>query len=171
MGEASDGNEALEKARALKPDLGLMDLWMPNCDGVEATRRLQAEMPEVNVLVLTISERDADIFGAIKVGARGYLLKDEDPEQIAKAFHRVVRGETIVYPGIATKLLNEFKIQAPEAANEDDSSLSQREQQALRLVAQGASNKEIAGSLSISENMVKAYLRQILEKLNVVNCS
>jgi len=171
VGEASDGNEALEKARALKPDLVFMDLWMPNCNGVEATRRLQAEMPEVNVLVLTVSDRDADLFDAIKVGARGYLLKNENPEEVIKAIHHVARGEAIVSPVMAARLLNEFKTRPPETAAEDDSCLSQREQEVLRLVAQGNSNKEIAGSLFISDNTVKAHLRRILEKLHVANRS
>ena len=98
VGEASDGNMAVEMARALKPDLVLMDLWMPNCDGVEATYRLQAEMPEINVLVLTVSEDEPDLFGAIKAGARGYLLKDDEPENIVQGIQYVAQGGVIISP-------------------------------------------------------------------------
>ncbi len=171
VGEASDGNEAVEKARALKPHLVLMDLWMPNCTGVEATRRLQAEMPEVNILVLTISDRDEDLFGAIKAGARGYLLKNEEPEQLAYAIQHVASGGAIVSASLATRMLNEFKSQQPEDTAESNPSLSRRESEVLELVAKGARNKEIAASLFISENTVKAHLRRILDTLHLVNRS
>jgi len=170
VGEASDGNEALKQARALRPHVVIMDLWMPQCSGVEATRQLHTEMPEVNVLILTVSDRDADLLSAIAAGARGYLTKDEKPEQILQAIHYVASGGAIVSALLASTLLSEFMKQQP-GATEDNSCLSQREQEVLRLVAQGASNKEIAGSLFISGSTVKSHLRRILEKLHVVNRS
>ena len=109
--EASDGNEAVEKARALKPDVIIMDLNMPNCDGVEATRRLQLESPGINILMNTVSDSDTDLFNALKAGARGYLLKDESPGMIVQAIHYAARGGIMVSPAMATKLLNEFKAQ------------------------------------------------------------
>ena len=169
IGEASDGNEAFEKAKTLKPDVVLMDLWMPNCDGVEATRRLKAEMPEVNVLVITVSDKDADLFNAIKAGARGYLLKDEEPEQIIQAIQYVALRGVIVSPTMAGKLLNEFDSRPSEVSSVDHASLSPREQEVLRLVARGSSNKAIAATLVISENTVKTHLSRILEKLHLMN--
>lgn len=115
MDEASDGNEAVEKARDLKPHVVLMDLYMPNRDGVEATRQLQAEMPDTNVLMLTVSEAEADLVSALKAGARGYLLKNESPEQVVQAIHYVARGGLLVSPSMATKLLGELKTQEPPA--------------------------------------------------------
>lgn len=171
VGEASDGNVAVEKARALKPHLVIMDLWMPNCDGVEATRRLQAEMPEINILVLTVSENEPDLFGAIKAGARGYLLKDEPPELIVQAIHYVAQGGVIVSPRLADKLMSEFRTQEPSGVTEGASALSHREQEVLGLVAKGNTNKEIAGRLFISENTAKTYMRNIMDKLHLVNRS
>lgn len=171
VGEASDGNEAVEKAKELKPQVVLMDLSMPVCDGVEATRRLYAEMPDINVLVLTVSEKDVDLFNAIKAGARGYLLKDEAPDQIIHAIDYVARGGTVVSPAMAATLLNEFKVQQPKATGEVHSSLSKREREVLEQVAQGANNKGIASALFISENTVKTHLSRILEKLHLANRS
>lgn len=113
VGEASNGNEAVEKAKALNPHVALMDLHMPDCDGVEATRRLRMEMPALNILMLTISEKDTDLFNALKAGARGYMLKNERPDSITEAIHYVARGGLIVSPSMATNLLNEFKMEPP----------------------------------------------------------
>ena len=167
LDEASNGNEAVEKALALKPQVVLMDLHMPECNGVEATRRIQEEAPDVKVLVNTVSEKEKDLVDALKAGARGYLLKDEDPEQIVQAINYVARGGTIVSPTMAAKLLKEFKAQQSKAAGEHDSSLSRREREVLGLVAQGANNKQIASELFISENTVKTHLRNIMERLHV----
>ena len=109
--EASDGIEAVEKARALKPDVIIMDLSMPNCDGVEATRRIQSESPGINILMNTVSDSGTDLFNALKAGARGYLLKNESPEMIVQAIHYAARGGIIVSPDMASKLLNEFRAQ------------------------------------------------------------
>ncbi len=175
VGEASDGLEAIEKAREIAPDVILMDLNMPRCSGLEAIQALQAEMPQVNILVLTVSEMEADLFAAIKFGATGYLLKKAEPEELVHAITSIAQGGVIVSPLMATKLLTEFKEltagverKPVEEANAD---LSPREGEVLQLVAQGATNKEIADSLFISENTVKTHLRSIMEKLHLANRS
>ncbi len=172
VGEASDGLKAIEKAKEIAPDVILMDLMMPNCGGLEATTVLQAEVPQANILVLTISEKEADLFAAIKAGAKGYILKNTEPEDLIQAIFHVARGGVIVSPLMAAKLLAEFKEPARVErgpVERADADLSPREGEVLQLVAQGASNKEIAGSLFISENTVKTHLRSIMDKLHLVN--
>ena len=175
VGEAADGLEAIEKAREIVPDVILMDLNMPRCSGLEATQALQAELPQINILVLTVSEMETDLFAAVKFGARGYLLKKAEPEELVHAIHHIARGEVIISPLMATKLLTEFKELAAgveiEPMKEDNPDLSPREGEVLRLVAQGATNKEIADSLFISENTVKTHLKNIMEKLHLANRS
>ncbi len=175
IGEATDGLEAIEKAGELKPDVILMDLNMPRCSGLEAIQALQAEMPQVNILVLTVSEMEADLFAAVKFGATGYLLKKAEPEELVRAITAIAQGGVIVSPLMATKLLTEFKQLTngveKEAVEKDEAELSPREAEVLHLVAQGATNKEIADSLFISENTVKTHLRSIMEKLHLANRS
>jgi len=175
VGEAADGLEAIEKAKEIAPDVILMDLNMPRCSGLEAIQALQAEMPQVNVLVLTVSEMEADLFAAVKFGATGYLLKKAEPEELVNAIFHIARGGAIVSPLMATKLLTEFKDLAAgterESIAEANADLSPREGEVLQLVAQGATNKEIADSLFISENTVKTHLRSIMEKLHLANRS
>ncbi|MFB0559411.1 MAG: response regulator [Dehalococcoidales bacterium] len=175
VGEASDGLEAIQKTREITPDVILMDLNMPRCSGLDAIQALQAEMPQVNVLVLTVSEMEADLFAAVKFGARGYILKKAEPEELIHAIHHIALGGVIVSPLMATKLLTEFKDLTAgatmESAQEADAAISPREGEVLQLVAQGATNKEIADSLFISENTVKTHLRNIMEKLHLVNRS
>ena len=175
VGEASDGLEALEKAKEIAPDVILMDLNMPRCSGLEATQALQTEMPEVNVLVLTVSEMETDLFAAMKFGARGYILKKAEPEELTHAILHIARGGAIVSPLMATKLLAEFKDLTTgakkESVEEADADLSPREGEVLQLVAQGATNKEISDSLFISENTVKTHLSNIMEKLHLANRS
>jgi len=175
VGEAADGLEAIEKAKEIAPDVILMDLNMPHCSGLEATQALQTEMPQVNVLVLTVSEMEADLFAAMRFGAKGYILKKAEPEELIYAILHIARGGVIVSPLMATKLLTEFKDliagverEPIENANAD---LSPREGEVLQLVAQGQTNKEIADSLFISENTVKTHLRSIMEKLHLANRS
>ena len=170
VGEAVDGLEAIEKARKLKPDVIVMDLMMPNCGGVEATQLLQVELPQINILVLTVSDKEADLFAAIKAGAKGYILKDAEPEELAQAIFHIAKGGVIVSSSMAEKLLTEFKTEEGHK-EEDDSGLSRRESEVLQLVAKGASNKEIAHDLFISENTVKTHLRNILDKLHLANRS
>ena len=177
VGEAVDGLEAIEKARQLVPDVILMDLNMPRCSGLEATQALQAEMPQINILVLTVSEMETDLFAAIKFGATGYLLKKAEPEELVHAITQIAQGGVIVSPMMATKLITEFKdlsagaAPQPSAAAAEADLISPREAEVLHLVAQGATNKEIADSLFISENTVKTHLRSIMEKLHLANRS
>jgi len=175
VGEASDGLEAIEKAKKIAPDVILMDLNMPHCNGLEATQALQTEMPQINILVLTVSDSESDLFAAMKFGAKGYILKNTEPEELIHAIFHIARGGVIVSPLMATKLLDEFKdLRAEverESAQEADTVLSPREGEVLQLLAQGATNKEIGDSLFISENTVKTHLRNIMEKLHLVNRS
>jgi len=175
VGEAIDGLEAIEKAKAIAPDVILMDLNMPRCSGLEAIQALQTEMPQVNVLVLTVSDKEADLFAAVKFGARGYILKNTEPDELINAILQIAQGGVIVSPLMATKLLTEFKDLSAGVEREfiqgTDADLSPREGEVLQLVAQGASNKKIADSLFISENTVKTHLRNIMEKLHLVNRS
>jgi RNA polymerase sigma factor (sigma-70 family) len=173
VGEASDGLEAIKKAEEVAPDVILMDLNMPRCTGLEATQALGAKMPQVNILVLTVSDNEADLFAAIKFGARGYILKNAEPEELIHAIFHIAQGGVIISPVMATKLLTEFKETAKEkeATEEANANLSPREGEVLQLVAQGATNKEIAESLFISENTVKTHLRNIMEKLHLANRS
>ena len=175
VGEALDGLEAIEKTKEIAPDVVLMDLNMPRCSGLEAIQALQTEMPQVNVLVLTVSDKEADLFAAVKFGARGYILKNTEPEELIHAILHIAQGGVIVSPLMATKLLTEFKDLSAGVERESipgtDAALSPREGEVLQLVAQGASNKKIADSLFISENTVKTHLRNIMEKLHLANRS
>ena len=175
VGEATDGLEAIEKAEETAPDVILMDLNMPRCSGLEATQALQAKMPQVNILVLTVSDNEADLFAAMRFGATGYILKNTEPEELVQAIFHVVQGGAIISPLMASKLLTEFKgletRAEMESAQEAIANLSPREVEVLQLVSQGATNKEIADSLFISENTAKTHLRNIMEKLHLANRS
>lgn len=175
VGEAVNGLEAIDKAEKLVPDVIVMDLNMPQCSGLEATQALQAKMPQVSILVLTVSDNEADLFHAIKFGATGYILKNTEPEELVQAIHHIAQGGVILSPMMAAKLLTEFRslgtdAMAKKTAEEEDN-LSPREDEVLRLVSQGATNKEIADSLFISENTVKTHLRNIMDKLHLANRS
>ena len=171
VGEASDGFEGIKAARDLVPDLILMDVNMPNCDGLEATRVIKKEMPHVKIVMLSASESDQDLFEAIKVGAQGYLLKDLEPYQLYDLLESLSRGETPLSGTMATKILKEFS--KPEKDTEQtidyEEALTDREVGILKLVAEGLTNKEISEQLVISENTVKIHLRNILEKLQLKN--
>ncbi len=175
VGEAVNGLEAIEKATELAPDVIVMDLNMPQCNGLEATQALQAKMPQVNILVLTVSDNEADLFAAIKFGATGYILKNTEPEELVQAIHHITQGGVIISPSMAIKLLTEFRNSGADArakkTADEEADLSPREDEVLRLVAQGATNKEIADSLFISENTVKTHLRNIMDKLHLANRS
>jgi DNA-binding NarL/FixJ family response regulator len=176
VGEAVDGLEAVARARELVPDVIVMDLNMPNCSGLEATQALQIDLPQVNILVLTVSEMEADLFAAIRYGARGYLLKKTDPDDLVAAIFNVAGGGAIVSPLMAASLLTEFKSispgeNQPPAADSAGGDVSPREHEVLQLVAQGSTNREIADALFISENTVKTHLRSIMEKLHLANRS
>jgi DNA-binding NarL/FixJ family response regulator len=171
VGEASDGNEGIKAARELIPDLILMDVNMPNCNGMEATRMIKKEMPHVKIVMLSASEEDQDLFEAIKVGAQGYLLKDLEPYQLYDLLQSLSRGETPLSGTMATKILREFSKPEKEktVTVEYEEALTDREVGILKLVAEGLTNKEISEKLVISENTVKIHLRNILEKLQLKN--
>lgn len=168
VGQASEGAEAVRLAQSLQPDLILMDIRMPGVDGLEATRLIQARHPQMRIVILTVSEEDADLFEAIKSGAAGYLQKSLDSEQFFTLLESVLRGEAGLTPVMAGKILNEFAHPTEEGQAADDD-LTPRERQVLELVARGATNSEIAERLVISENTVKFHMKNILQKLQARN--
>ena len=170
VGQASDGLEAVVRARELRPDPVLMDIRMPNMGGLEATRFITTEIPEVKVVMLTVSDDEADLFEAIKSGALGYLLKKLKLEVFFDLISGVRSGEAPISPLMASKMLAEFtQSHLPDIRAERQSKLSARELEVLELVAQGKTNKDIAASLMISESTVKYHLRNILDKLHLDN--
>jgi len=160
VGEAGDGAEAVTLARELRPDVVLMDLVMPVEDGVRATARIRAELPGTNVLVLTTYDTDADIFRALAAGAVGYLLKDVGGADLAAAIRAAARGESVLTPSVAARVVGRMRAPAEEA-------LSARELDVLGLAAEGAANREIARALHISEATVKTHLLRVYAKLGV----
>ncbi|MFO7251305.1 MAG: response regulator transcription factor [Actinomycetes bacterium] len=160
VGEAGSGDEAVALARALAPDVILMDLRMPNGDGVSATRRILAERPEAKVVVLTTYETDQDIVPAVEAGATGYLLKDTSREDLIAAVAAARRGETVLSPSVATRLVSRMRAPAQET-------LTPRETEVLALVARGLTNAEIGRALFISETTVKTHLIRVFGKLGV----
>jgi NarL family two-component system response regulator LiaR len=165
VGEAQDGQEAIDKARLLQPDVILMDLIMPGLDGLAAIRHLAARQPEARVLVLTSFDGDEQVFPAIKAGALGYLLKDSGPEELVDAIQQVHHGRSSLHPVIARKLLQQLS-PATERASALDL-LTEREMEVLRLVAGGFSNRDISDQLIISEATVRTHVSSILSKLNL----
>lgn len=167
VGEAADGWEAVHLARQLRPDVVLMDIQMPGQDGVEATRLIVANDPAIRVIILTMYRQDQYVFEAIKAGARGYLLKDVDERELVEAIRAVCRGEALINPSLAVRLLEEFRrLSQLESAGESEE-LTQGEMQVLRLVSQGADNKSVAGQLALSERTVANRLSEIYRKLHV----
>lgn len=171
VGEASDGEQAVAMAREQRPDLILMDIQMPRMNGLEATRLIQRELPEVRVVVLTVSDDDDDLFEAIKAGATGYLLKNMRAQALFDRLRGVFRGEAALSPVLAARVLEEFARQRQEAPAQpaEDAGLTERERAVLQLVINGASNREIAARLEIAESTVKRHLHNILEKLHLEN--
>jgi two-component system, NarL family, response regulator LiaR len=166
VGEAADGVEAIQQARELEPDVILMDLVMPELDGVGAMRTLRDEAPDSRVLVLTSFLDDERLLPAIQAGAAGYLLKNVEPSELARAIYAAQRGEAIIDPTAAARLVRAFADSAGSRAPEPER-LTRREREVLELIAGGRSNKRIALELGISEKTVKAHVGHVLEKLGV----
>jgi DNA-binding NarL/FixJ family response regulator len=168
VGEASNGQEALERARDLMPDIILMDVNMPGGNGLDATRRIKELIPYVRIVMLTVSEEDHDLFEAVKNGAQGYLLKKIEPQALFATLRGAMRGEASISPGMAGKILDEFTRLARKEPR-PSAELTSREQEVLGLLVDGKSNKEIATALGAAENTVKNHLKNILEKLHLEN--
>jgi DNA-binding NarL/FixJ family response regulator len=165
VGEASNGVEAVERARELLPDVVLMDLRMPEMDGVEAIIKIKAEKPEVKFIILTTYSDDEYIFKGIAAGARAYLLKDAPRDELFKAIRMVSRGESLIQPVVASRVLDKLAELSRKTPAGD--TLSDREIEVLRLMAGGESNKDIADQLSITQSTVKTHITSIFQKLNV----
>ncbi len=170
VGRARDGAEAIAMARALLPDVILMDVRMPGVGGLEATARIKKELPDIRILMLTMSEDDADLFEAIKSGAQGYVLKNTTAADLCRYIQGVVAGEAAISGVMAAKMLTELAHSGEAvAASPEVDGLSEREHEVLQCLAAGMSNREIAEQLFITESTVKKHLRNILAKLHVQN--
>jgi two-component system, NarL family, response regulator LiaR len=167
VGEAVDGQEAVQRAAETNPDVILMDLVMPVMDGIEATSQITREQPDVRILVLTSFAADAKVFPAIKAGASGYLLKDSSPDDLIRAIRQVQRGEPSLHPTIVRRLLQE--VAHPAERHPAPEPLTAREMAVLRLIAQGLSNQDIADQISVSEPTVRAHVSRILGKLHLAS--
>ena len=167
VGEAGDGLEAVRLSKQLKPDVILMDLLMPEMDGIEATRQIKAQLAEERVLVLTSFVGDDKVFPAIKAGAMGYLLKDSEPEDLITAIRKVNRGEPSLHPIVAKMVLEELGQPVKQPLTPEP--LTQREVDSIRLVAQGLSNRQIAEQLVIGEATVRTHVGNVLNKLHLAN--
>lgn len=167
VGEAADGQTAVEMVRQLNPNVVLMDLVMPHLDGISATKQVKSLGPAVKVIALTSFTEDDKVFPAIQAGASSYLLKDVSPEQLVEAIRAAHRGEARLHPDIARKLMEQVARQSPLSREPQVASLTERERDVIRLVAQGCSNQEIAQTLVISDKTVKTHVSNILSKLNL----
>jgi len=172
VSRCDNGSKAIRQAREAKPDVVLMDTYMPDCNGIETAQKITRSLPDVKVAMLTDSEEEEDIFSALKAGAKGYLLKNIGVDSLVESIDLIARGQIVVSPPLARKLLIEIASmrddrEAREAGSEAD--LSEREAEILKLVAKGATNKEIAERLIIAENTVKVHVKNILAKLQLRN--
>jgi DNA-binding NarL/FixJ family response regulator len=169
VGEAGDGRDALYRTRLLQPDVVLMDVRMPDLDGISATQKVLADLPEVKVVILTTFEQDDYIFGALSAGASGFLLKRTAPEELVAAIHTIAAGDSLLSPSVTSRVIGRMaQHPAPDASRDvrlDE--LTAREREVLELVARGLSNGEIAAALVIEESTVKTHVRRILAKLDV----
>lgn len=171
VGQAGDGREALELARRLRPDLILMDIEMPRSNGLEATRLIKAELPRIRIVIVTVSDDDEHLFEAIKSGAEGYLLKGMTEDELERTLDAIAAGEPALSRGLATRLLDEFArlARAEPERRDPGGELTPREGEVLRLVAGGATNREVAGALHLSEHTVNFHMKNILHKLHMRN--
>lgn len=171
VGEASSGLEAVEKTRLLRPDIVLMDVKMPGCDGLEATQLIKHEMPEARIVMVTAFDDDESLLEAMKYGAAGYVLKNVNADDFVSLLSRVMEGEVVVSPWLASKIVKEM-LRDPRKTGREvhyQEELTAREEDVLKLVAGGATNKEIGATLHISENTAKYHLRNITQKLQLKN--
>jgi DNA-binding NarL/FixJ family response regulator len=174
LGTARDGLEALEKSRSLKPEVIIMDIQMPRMNGLEATRLIMMEQPEIKIVMLTMSENDEDLFEAIQSGACGYLLKTEEPDKFFERLSGLMRGEVPLSPGLAKRILNELARQGKaspsieEVATKEEY-LTPRQMEVLTLVVQGLTYKEIGAKVFLSERTIKYHMGQIIERLQLEN--
>ena len=169
IGEAKDGQEAIEMASDLQPDVILMDLRMPGTNGIEATRRIRRTSPHIHILVLTVFEDDTSVFPAIRAGASGYLLKNTDQDELMRAVRTVAEGGAIFSPGIAQRVLGYLNAPATAVPDELFDELTAREREILELIAQGKINSEIASILSLSPKTVSNYISNVLLKVHATD--
>jgi DNA-binding NarL/FixJ family response regulator len=166
VGDVGDGEQAVEAARSLRPTVVLMDIRMPVLDGIEATRRITAELPDVAVLVLTTYDLDEYVYAALEAGASGFLLKDSPPEELVAAIRVVARGDALIAPSVTRRLIVEFTARAARAGRRELPPISEREREVLIGVAHGLTNAELARELYIGEATVKTHVSSLLTKLD-----
>jgi DNA-binding NarL/FixJ family response regulator len=176
VGTAGDGLDALEKARRLHPDLILMDIEMPVCDGLTATRLIKAEMPEIKIMMLTVAQEDEDLFESIKSGASGYLLKSSRASQLMAHLTRLAEGQIALSPGLADKILEEFarmgrQLESSTGQIEETADLTARQREILTLLAQGMTYEEIGNTLCLSERTIRYHMGEIIQRLHLENRS
>lgn len=169
VAEVSNGEEAIAKALATRPDVILMDINMPKMGGVDATRAIAPELPDARIVMLTVSDTDENLFESIKAGAIGFLTKDVSPEGLTKAIRDTIAGEATLSPFVAARVVKYIQRGGPEQSRKPAANLTEREDEILRLIAKGARDREIADQLFISESTVKKHVQNVLRKLHARN--
>lgn len=169
VGEAQDGQVAQDKCREFLPDVVLMDINMPICDGLEATRQIKREHPYIKILILTVSDAEDMLFEAVKSGASGYVLKNASPSAVVDSVRRVSQGEPVIPGNLAMQIITEFSKPVERTVRQQVDQLTDREIEVLRHLSVGSTNRDIAHALFISENTVRNHVRNILEKLHLTN--